>query len=68
MCLIDKALHLQGSLPASTALHRDMLKFSARHGIKPMLTPFPMTLNGIQQAFKALEQGEVRYRGVLVNE
>lgn len=68
MSIIDKALHIQGSLPASRAMLREMLWFAARHGIKPMLTTFPLNVDGINQAFEALDEGKMRYRGVLVNE
>lgn len=68
MSIIDKAIHIQGSLPAPRAMHREMLRFAARHDIKPVLTAFPMTLDGINRAFDSLEQGTMRYRGVLVNE
>lgn len=68
MSIIDKALRIQGSLPASRAMHRDMLRFAAVHDVKPMITTFPMTLEGVRQGFEAMANGKVRYRGVLVNE
>ena len=68
MSIIDKALQIQGSLPTSRPAHRDMLKFAARHGVKPIISTFPMTLEGVREGIDALNQGKVRYRGVLVNQ
>jgi len=63
--LILQGLRIQGSLVASRHTHRQMLEFAARHGIKPMLTKFPLSLDGLKQAWVALEEGKMRYRGVL---
>ncbi|KKY26482.1 putative nadp-dependent alcohol dehydrogenase [Phaeomoniella chlamydospora] len=68
MPLIASALKVQGILVASKQVHRDMLEFSARHGVKPILMEFPMTLEGAEKAFATLDKGDMRYRGVLVNE
>lgn len=43
-----------------------MLRFAAKHGVKPVLEKFPFTLDGISSALKKLEDGGMRYRGVLV--
>ena len=43
-----------------------MLDFAARRGVKPVVQTFPMTEAGIEEAFKALQEGKMRYRGVLV--
>lgn len=45
-----------------------MLKFAARHGIRPILEKFPMTLDGINAAYTKLENGTIRYRAVMTNE
>jgi D-arabinose 1-dehydrogenase-like Zn-dependent alcohol dehydrogenase len=45
-----------------------MLRFAARHGIKPVLEKFPMTVEGINAAYEKLEKGTIRYRAVMVNE
>jgi D-arabinose 1-dehydrogenase-like Zn-dependent alcohol dehydrogenase len=63
--LLSKGLRIQGSLVASRNTHRQMIAFAARHNIKPMLTKFPLSLDGLKQAFTALEGGKMRYRGVL---
>jgi D-arabinose 1-dehydrogenase-like Zn-dependent alcohol dehydrogenase len=43
-----------------------MLRFVAKHGIKPVIEKFPMTQQGITEAMKKLEDGKMRYRGVVV--
>lgn len=67
MGLLMHALRVQGSLVAPRAIHQEMLAFAGQHGIKPMIEEFPMDVEGIEKAFKHLEDGNMRYRGVLVN-
>jgi len=45
-----------------------MLRFAVVHDVKPLITTFPMTLEGVRRGFEAMANGKVRYRGVLVNE
>ena len=45
-----------------------MLKFAARHKIKPIIEEFPMTVEGINAAYDKLENGTIRYRAVMTNE
>ena len=45
---------------------RKMLDFAARHDIRPLVEEFPMTLDGINAAFQAMEKGNLRFRAVLV--
>jgi len=66
MPLIASGLRIQGSLVASRQHHRQMLEFAARHGIKPVLMKFPLSADGIKNGFEALENGSMRYRGVLI--
>ena len=47
-------------------VHRDMLEFAAVHGIKPVKMTFPLNLEGVKDSLKTLEDGKMRYRGVLV--
>lgn len=56
------------STEASRKNHIEMLRFVARHNIKPWIEQFPMTKHGIAEAFERLEGGKMRYRGVLVAE
>lgn len=42
----------------------NMLAFVARHRIVPPIERFPMTADGLAEAFERLESGKMRYRGV----
>ncbi|KAL1875405.1 hypothetical protein Daus18300_003144 [Diaporthe australafricana] len=53
------------STEASRRNHDEMLAFAARNQIKPWVEVFPMSENGLKEAFERLENGEMRYRGVL---
>ncbi|ETN37451.1 uncharacterized protein HMPREF1541_08442 [Cyphellophora europaea CBS 101466] len=68
MPVILAALRIQGSLVADRQTHREMLEFSAFHGIKPMINEFKMNEKGIEEAFRVLGSGDMKYRGVLVAE
>lgn len=63
--ILTKQLTITGSLVARRQVHREMLEFSARHNIKPMIEVLPMTEDGLNTAFGRLERGDVRYRFVL---
>jgi len=65
MPLIQSGFKIQGSMVAARQIHREMLEFSALHGIKPITQSFPLSSDGIEQAFKTLEGGKMRYRAVL---
>jgi D-arabinose 1-dehydrogenase-like Zn-dependent alcohol dehydrogenase len=43
-----------------------MQEFAALHGVKPVVEKFPLTKEGIDASLKKLEDGKMRYRGVLV--
>jgi D-arabinose 1-dehydrogenase-like Zn-dependent alcohol dehydrogenase len=43
-----------------------MLRFAAKHGVKPQIEKFPMTQAGITEAMEKLRNGKMRYRGVVV--
>lgn len=66
MAIIEGELKIQGSLVAARQVHRDMLEFAAHHKIVPMIEKFEMSVEGIETAMKKLEEGKMRYRGVLV--
>ena len=55
-----------GTLIGSTAESEAMLRFSARHGIKPQIEVRPMT--DANAALDRLRKNEVRYRSVLTNQ
>lgn len=66
MALIANGLRVFGSIVSARKVHQDMLDFAAFHGIKPVSVRYPMTVDGIQDSLKTLEEGKMRYRGVLV--
>lgn len=66
MSIMLSALRVQGSVVADRQTHREMLKFAAKNGIKPMINEFKMTESGIEEAFETLNGGKMKYRGVLV--
>ncbi|KAK6604643.1 alcohol dehydrogenase [Botrytis cinerea] len=66
MPIIMNEFKIQGSLVAARQVHRDMVAFAAQHQIKPIIEQFPMTEEGIQEAMQKLEDGKMRYRGVIV--
>lgn len=63
--LILKELSIHGSCSSSMEEVGKMLDFIVQHGIKPVIEKFPMSVDGIEQAIKKLETGEIRYRAVL---
>ena len=68
MPLLTNGLRVQGGIVSSRQVHRDMLAFAAFHGIKPIKMTFPLTRDGVKQSLQTLEEGKMRYRGVLVAE
>jgi len=66
MPILLSGLKIQGSLVAARQIHKEMLAFAAKHEIRPIIQKFPMTKEGVTECFKTLEEGKMRYRGVLV--
>lgn len=66
--LILNGWTVQGSVVASRHVHKKMLEFAALHKIAPIVERFPMTAKGIEEAMGKLENGSMRYRGVLIPE
>jgi D-arabinose 1-dehydrogenase-like Zn-dependent alcohol dehydrogenase len=66
LALNMSGVRVQGSFIAPRYLHRKMLDFAAFHDIKPVLQKWPMTIQGIQEAFRRLDENTMRYRGVIV--
>ncbi|CAG8890339.1 unnamed protein product [Penicillium egyptiacum] len=66
MPLLENGLRIQGGIVGSRQVHKDMLEFASFHNIKPVKMIFPLTLDGVKQSLKTLEEGKMRYRGVLV--
>ncbi|RFU31121.1 hypothetical protein B7463_g5204, partial [Scytalidium lignicola] len=64
--LSTAGIRVQGSFIAARNLHQKMLEFSAYHDIKPVIQKWPMSEEGINEAFKRLDENSMRYRGVIV--
>jgi D-arabinose 1-dehydrogenase-like Zn-dependent alcohol dehydrogenase len=64
--LILQGIRIQGSLVASRQHHKKMIEFAGRHDIKPIIMKFPLSADGLKSGIEALENGTMRYRGVLV--
>ena len=64
--MIQQGFRIQGTVVAPRALHERMLRFCAEHDVRPVVEEFPMTAEGIQEAFEKMGSGGMRYRGVLV--
>ncbi|EEB96634.1 hypothetical protein MPER_04202, partial [Moniliophthora perniciosa FA553] len=54
-----------GSKIASRYYHTKMLEFAARNKVYPIIELFPMNEEGANAAVKKLQEGTMRYRGVL---
>lgn len=63
--LVIKELGIHGSCSSSFEEVEKMLDFIVANDIKPVVHKFPMTVEGITDAFDKLARGEMRYRGVL---
>ncbi|KAM0670329.1 hypothetical protein ACQRIT_007625 [Beauveria bassiana] len=59
---------VQSALVATRGVHRAMLAFAARHGVRPVVETFPLTEEGAKEALDRLEKGQVHFRAVLVPE
>lgn len=58
--------HVFSSLVGSRGVHDEMLDFSARHQIKPIVQVFKHDgLLGLESIFERLEQNAIRYRAVI---
>jgi len=66
MPMILNGLRIQGSCVAARYHHRKMLQFASQHNIKPIIQQFPLNQEGITEAMQTLNDGKMRYRGVLV--
>jgi D-arabinose 1-dehydrogenase-like Zn-dependent alcohol dehydrogenase len=68
MDLVMNEIQIQGSLPAPTQMHREMLEFAALRKIHLTIEEFPLTEEGINEAMEKLRKGTMRCRGVLVRQ
>lgn len=63
--LVLKELSIHGSCSSTPGEIAKMLDFAVAHKIKPAVQTFPLSVEGITEAFEKLESGKIRYRGVL---
>jgi D-arabinose 1-dehydrogenase-like Zn-dependent alcohol dehydrogenase len=68
MSFLMKSINVVYSTNGRHDAYDKLLAFAALHGIKPISEKFPMTREGIEEALKKLEEGRMRYRGVLIAE
>ncbi|GLA93935.1 hypothetical protein AtubIFM57143_000788 [Aspergillus tubingensis] len=61
----QKGIRIQGCFITSRRNLQELLEFAARHDIKPTIMTFPLTKDGLEEAFEKLRAGGVRYRAVL---
>lgn len=66
--LLISGLTVQGSIVASRYIHKRMLDFAALHKIEPIIEKFPMNESSINEAMDKLNAGNIRYRGVFINQ
>jgi D-arabinose 1-dehydrogenase-like Zn-dependent alcohol dehydrogenase len=57
-----------GNVAAPRYVFREMLEFAALHGIAPVIEKFPLSKQGVIDAMQKLDEGKMRYRGVLYAE
>ncbi|WFD36689.1 alcohol dehydrogenase (NADP(+)) [Malassezia cuniculi] len=68
LLLLMNEIKIVNSIVANRYVHREMLRFSATHGIRPMIEVLPMNEESINEAMDRLKKGDVRYRFVLKSE
>lgn len=66
--LIDRGLSIKGSHVASLPAMREMFDFCTERGVVAEMERFPFTIQGVGDAFQALEGGRVRYKAVVCRE
>lgn len=63
--LVAREITIHGSCASTMTQLHAMVDFAARHKIRPIIEQFPMTVDGITNAFAKLEKGQIRYRAVV---
>lgn len=66
MPFLMKSLNVIYSTNGRHDAYDKLLAFAALHNVKPVVEKFPMSAMGIEESIKKLENGTMRYRGVLV--
>lgn len=65
LAMIDNGIRIQGSLTAPSESISELLEFCAVKNIFPTVQTHPMNPIGVENAFRALKQGKLRYKAVL---
>ncbi|TVY46954.1 putative formaldehyde dehydrogenase [Lachnellula occidentalis] len=68
MQFIVSGWKLIGCTTSPKIVYQRMLEFAGLHGIKPMIERFPLTKQGVVDSLKKLDEGKMRYCGVLYAE
>ncbi|KAK7037276.1 hypothetical protein VNI00_011267 [Paramarasmius palmivorus] len=63
-----RGISIIGTKIASRFIMNKLLEFAARNKIAPYIELFPLNTDGATAAIKKLQDGTMRYRGILVNE
>lgn len=66
MLFLMKSLNVVYSTNGRWDAYDKLLGFAALHGIRPVAQKFELSTEGIEESLKRLEEGKMRYRGVLV--
>lgn len=66
--MLVRGFRIQGTVVSSRVAMKRMLSFIARRDVRPQIMTFPLTKDGIENSIKVLEEGKMRYRGVLTVE
>jgi D-arabinose 1-dehydrogenase-like Zn-dependent alcohol dehydrogenase len=65
--IMTKEINIHGALSSKPNDIDMMLKFASEHNVRPMIEEFPMTEEGAAAAIAKLNNGSIRYRGILVS-
>jgi len=66
LLIMTKEISIHGALSSKPSEFDAMLEFASEHNVRPVVEEFPMTEEGAAAAIAKLENGSIRYRGVLV--
>jgi D-arabinose 1-dehydrogenase-like Zn-dependent alcohol dehydrogenase len=67
LSIMLKEISIHGALSSTPKEFDAMLEFASKHDVRPVVEEFPMTEEGAAAAFTKLQDGSIRYRGVLVS-
>jgi D-arabinose 1-dehydrogenase-like Zn-dependent alcohol dehydrogenase len=64
--LMYKEVSIHGAVSSKPEEIDAMLDFASKYGVRPIIEEFPMSEEGAAKAVEKLNDGSIRYRGVLV--